>query len=83
MYATRSAAGWRPCDIDARVAVWMDDGMLSRWLLDRWPTVEELLESLRTACPPVVLERIRRSLQRMGPAIGAEPAPDSPATYEA
>ncbi|MDP9453488.1 MAG: hypothetical protein M3P97_08935 [Actinomycetota bacterium] len=64
------------------MAVWMDDGMLSRWLLDRWPTVEELLESLRTACPPVVLERIRRSLQRMGPASGAEPAPDSPATSE-
>lgn len=66
-------AGWRPCAIEARVAVWMDTGMLSRWLLDRWPTVDEWLEVLEVACPPVVLQRIRRSIEQMA-ASGTGPA---------
>lgn len=66
-------AGWQPCDIDRRVAVWMDTGMLSRWLLERWPTIDELLEALEVACPPVVLQRIRRSITRMSTPLALRP----------
>ncbi len=59
-------AGWRPVDIDPRVAVWMDSGMLSRWLLDQASSIDELEAALHAVCPPVVLQRIRRSLDQMG-----------------
>lgn len=58
--------GWRPSEIEARVAVWMDIGMISRWLLDRRPTTDELVDALGAHCPPGVLARIRRALDGMG-----------------
>lgn len=58
--------GWRPGEMEARVAVWMDTGMISRWLLGRRPSIDEFVDTLGASCPPVVLQRIRRALDDMG-----------------
>jgi hypothetical protein len=58
--------GWHPGEMEARVAVWMDTGMISRWLLDRRPSIDQLVDALGASCPPVVLQRIRRALDGMG-----------------
>lgn len=75
--------GWRRGEIEARAAVWMDTGMISRWLLDRRPSVDELVDSLGASCPPAMLQRIRRALEGMdltahhpAPAPAPERRPD-------
>jgi hypothetical protein len=48
------------------VAEWMDDGMLSRWLLSAWPSVEELAAGVSEALDPPLARRVRAALRQLG-----------------
>jgi hypothetical protein len=48
--------------LDPSLAAWMDTGMVSRWLLDRRPGVDELFNQLANICPTSMLQRIHRFL---------------------
>ncbi len=57
--------GWQ-AGLEPFLAEWMDAGMVSRWLLDRRPGIEELLGELARVCAPPVLRQIRPSLIGLG-----------------
>ena len=60
---TGFAAGtWEVPAIPADVAEWMDDGMLSRWLLDGLPSCAESLVVLSDLLSERLLTRIRDTL---------------------
>lgn len=48
------------------LAGWMDDGMLSRWLVSAWPSVEELSQTAGLALEPSVARRVRAALRQLG-----------------
>ena len=61
-----SDCDWVEADIPAGIAAWMDDGMLSRWLLDGRVTLAEQLRRLDTRLAPDVARRVRRFLRQLG-----------------
>lgn len=77
MVRQQAIRGWK-AGLDAPLAVWMDTGMLSRWLLDRRPLVEELIDQLGGTCSPSVLRRIRQSLAAQEVDGGAAQGPGEP-----
>lgn len=48
--------------IDPRVAEWMDDGMFSRWILQRVPPLDQLMGALRAYLVPSAAERLESAL---------------------
>lgn len=61
MVRQQAMRGWT-AGLEPSLAEWMDPGMVSRWLLDRRPGIEELLDELAGVCSPSVLRRIVQSL---------------------
>ncbi len=59
--------GWS-VGVDKRLAVWMDTGMLSRWLLDQRPPLEELTTGARRRCTPAAMRQITAALGELGVA---------------
>jgi hypothetical protein len=57
--------GWS-VGVDASLAVWMDSGMLSRWLLDQRPPLAELTSRVRRRCTPATMLRITETLVELG-----------------
>jgi hypothetical protein len=74
MVREQTIRGWQ-AGLDPSLAAWMDAGMLSRWLLDRGPDVDELLHQLAATCSPPVLHPIRKSLAALG-IVGAGGHPE-------
>ncbi|HEX6394019.1 MAG TPA: hypothetical protein VFZ97_11290 [Acidimicrobiales bacterium] len=54
--------------IDADVAAWMDEGMLSRWLLSMIPPIDQLLEAARPLLVPSAARRLAHAVRRHTPA---------------
>jgi hypothetical protein len=50
--------------IDPELAAWMDEGMLSRWLLSMIPPVEQLLEAARPLMVPSAARRLAHAVHR-------------------
>lgn len=48
------------------LAEWMDDGMLSRWLLSAWPSVEELAGAVSEVLDAPLARRVRAALGQLG-----------------
>lgn len=69
--------GWK-AGLDPKLATWMDAGMVSRWLLDRRPGLDDLLEHLAGACSPSVLRRVRQSLVALGIDIASDEQAEHP-----
>jgi hypothetical protein len=65
-----SEGGWEDSDVPVATAAWMDDGMLSRWLLDGRPTVGQLADTAAARLSPRVASRMRRTLRQLGLAGG-------------
>jgi hypothetical protein len=57
--------GWK-VGVEASLAVWMDTGMLSRWLLDQRPPVNDLIAGVRRRCTPATMRRITEALTELG-----------------
>ncbi len=57
--------GWN-VSVDAPLAVWMDSGMLSRWLLDQRPPLADLTAEVRRRCTPATMRRIMEVLTELG-----------------
>jgi len=49
--------------IDPGVAEWMDDGMFSRWVMDRVPPLDQLMGALRAYLVPSAAERLEAALR--------------------
>jgi hypothetical protein len=64
---------WHDADVPVRAAGWMDDGMLSRWLLDGRPSLGEQLDDVSAGLPSGVATRVRHTLRTLG--LVARPAP--------
>ncbi|MGI9119265.1 MAG: hypothetical protein ACR2G7_03940 [Acidimicrobiales bacterium] len=64
--------GWK-AGLDAPLAVWMDTGMLSRWLLDSREDVDDLMDQLAATCSASVLHRIRQTFTALGLVGAATP----------
>lgn len=47
----------------ARLAAWMDDGMFARWMLDLWPSPEEILAELRPHLRPAAARRLAHEIR--------------------
>jgi hypothetical protein len=58
--------GWLEAQVTPALAGWMDEGMLSRWLLESTMPVEALLADLAGLLVPAVARRVRRSLRDLG-----------------
>ncbi len=58
--------GWEEHDVPSAAAAWMDDGMVSRWLLDGRATLSEQLEGTALTLEPDVAARVRRTLRQLG-----------------
>jgi hypothetical protein len=56
--------GW-DVGVEKRLAVWMDIGMLSRWLLDRRPPLDELATGASLRCTPATIRRITEALAEL------------------
>jgi hypothetical protein len=61
-----SEGGWEESDVPVATAAWMDDGMLSRWLLDGRPTLRQQAETAAAGLSPDVASRLRRTLRQLG-----------------
>ena len=57
--------GW-DLGLEPRLAVWMDTGMLSRWLLDRRPAVAGLIANARRFATEATMSRIVKALTELG-----------------
>jgi hypothetical protein len=57
---------WRDSDIPVRAAEWMDDGMLSRWLLDGRPSLADQLNEVSAQLPVGIATRVRQTLRTLG-----------------
>lgn len=62
--------GWK-LGVEASVAVWMDTGMLSRWMVEQMPPVAELLPRARRRCSPAAFRQLVQALDDLGVATGA------------
>ena len=56
--------------VSPQLAGWMDDGMYSRWMLDRSIPVSEVLATARPMLAPDVGERLQRCLVAVGIELG-------------
>jgi hypothetical protein len=57
---------WLADQVSPALAAWMDTGMLSRWVLERTRSIDELLQQLSGLLTPAVARRVRRSLRELG-----------------
>jgi hypothetical protein len=55
--------GWLGDDMPLDAGHWMDEGMLSRWLVDRYPPLVDHLREADRLLPAGVARRIRRTLR--------------------
>jgi len=53
-------------DLTPEVAVWMDEGMFSRWVIGGMPSYEHLLDEARRACTQEAFSQLRRQLKAWG-----------------
>jgi hypothetical protein len=56
---------WLGGNVPPNAAVWMDEGMLSRWLLGIFDSLDDLLGELGRLVPDGVARRIRRTLRAL------------------
>ena len=61
--------GWK-LGVEASVAVWMDTGMLSRWMVEQMRPVAELLTRARRRCSPAAFRQLVHALDDLGVATG-------------
>jgi hypothetical protein len=52
------------------VAAWMDDGMWARWLLERLPALDALLDAVHCLLPPAVAEAVQLVVDAAGGSLG-------------
>jgi hypothetical protein len=57
---------WLADQVSPELAAWMDTGMLSRWVLERTRSIDDLLQQLSGRLTPGVARRVRRSLRELG-----------------
>lgn len=69
--------GWK-LGVEPSVAVWMDTGMLSRWVLQQFAPVAELLPRARRRCSPAAFRRVVQALDDVGVPTGASHVGDHP-----
>lgn len=65
MVRHQAIRGWK-AGLDASLAVWMDAGMVSRWLLDCRPGLTELLGHLESTCSRSLARQVRQTLVGFG-----------------
>jgi hypothetical protein len=58
--------GWWNDLIPAADVLWMDDGLMSRWLFGEFPPLPCLLDEVKRVCPPAVARRVRQTLAELG-----------------
>ena len=58
--------GWLRDLLPAGAGGWMDEGILSRWLLDALPSIETLLEQVTPIATADTAIRLRRVLEELG-----------------
>lgn len=67
--------GWN-VGADASLAEWMDAGMLSRWLIEQHPPLDELTARARRRCTPATMRRVLQVLVELGVTVApAEAGP--------
>src|SRR5215469_10777031 len=58
--------GWLNELVDPELASWMDEGILSRWLLDGFPTIEALLAEVSPLLEAYAGAELRATLHAIG-----------------
>lgn len=61
--------------IEPRLATWMDTGMFSRWLMNQYPPVDELLPRARRRCTPAAARWLEETLEGLAPHGDTGPEP--------
>ena len=58
--------GWWNDLIPAGDLLWMDDGLMSRWLFGEFLPLRLLVDRMKRDCPPAVARRVRQALDELG-----------------
>jgi hypothetical protein len=61
---------WEDSDVPIRAAAWMDDGMVSRWLLEGRPSLAHQLDEVSPRLPATIATRVGQTLRTLGLAAG-------------
>jgi hypothetical protein len=72
LLALAAEPGWIADLLPAGAAGWMDEGILSRWLLDSITRVDRLLEQVEPLLPASAAKRLRSTLNQLG-VLGLRP----------
>ncbi len=73
LVAQAAEPGWLNEQLPAGAGGWMDEGILSRWLLDSVTPVDRLLEQVVPLVQPAAAKRLRSTLKQLG-VLGRRPA---------
>jgi hypothetical protein len=63
---------------DARVAVWMDDGMWARWVLGAFPALDDLVDAACSLLAPNLARAVSQVVRASLGEAASSPAPDEP-----